>query len=127
MTERNVISELRESLRAFNREREWEQFHSPKNLACGLVVEAAELLEVFTWQSSAEIGDDDRLRLEEEIGDVQLFLLNLADKLGLDPVECAAKKLEINRTKYPIESSRGSSKKYTKLGTASEDTESNGR
>ena len=107
---------LREAIRDFARERDWEQYHSPKNLAIGLTIEAAELLELFLWRPEAESG---RLspaelgRLQEEIGDVMIHLVNLADKFRLDPLECAHEKLDLNRRKYPADIVRGSPKKYS--------------
>lgn len=109
------VPELQERLRAFVAAREWEQFHSPKNLAAGLATEAAELLEIFLWLTEAEssrLGADKLARLRDEIGDVQLYLVNLADKFALDPLECASVKLEANEAKYPAERVRGSAKKY---------------
>jgi len=101
--------------RAFVAARDWEQFYSPKNLAAGLAIEAAEVQELFLWAGEAESRylDEHKLaRLREEIGDVQLFLLNLADKFGLDPLQCALAKLEKNAQKYPADRVRGSAKKY---------------
>lgn len=111
----NPIQELQKRLRAFVAAREWEQFHSPKNLAGGLATEVAEILEIFLWLTEAEssqLSTDKIARLREEIGDVQLYLVNLADKFGLDPLECASAKLEANEAKYPAERVRGSAKKY---------------
>jgi dCTP diphosphatase len=107
---------LIQQIRSFNKERDWERFHSPKNLAAGLAVEAAELLEIFLWLSEDEsraLGAEPLDQLREEIGDVQIYLLNLADKFGLDPLECAAQKLETNRSKYPADKVRGSARKST--------------
>lgn len=112
------IEELTDRIREFNRERDWEQFHSAKNLSISLVIEAAELAEVFQWLSAEE---SDRLppealkRADEEIGDVLLYLLNLADRLGIDPLDAARRKLELNGQKYPVEKARSSSRKYTEL------------
>lgn len=102
-------------LRAFVAARDWEQFHTPKNLAAALAVEAAEVQELFLWageRESAELQGQKLARLREEIGDVQLFLLNLADKFGLDPLQCAMEKLVINERKYPADRVRGSARKY---------------
>lgn len=107
--------EVLNRLNAFVAERDWEQFHSPKNLAAGLAIEASELLEVFLWVGEEESRklDEPRLaRLREEIGDVQLYLVNLAGKFGLDPLECASAKLDINELKYPADRVRGSARKY---------------
>jgi len=110
-----TMSILKERLRAFNAERDWEKFHSPKNLASGLATEAAEVLEIFLWLTEIEsvsLSESQLSRLREEIGDVQLYLINLADKFSLDPLECAARKLNLNAEKYPADRVRGSAKKY---------------
>lgn len=106
---------VRERLRLFVAARDWQQFHSPRNLAAGLSIEAAEVLELFLWLSDADsqrLDETKLLRLKEEIGDVQLYLLNLADQFGLDPLECALEKLKENEQKYPADLVRGSAKKY---------------
>jgi dCTP diphosphatase len=110
------MQELRDAIRQFAEERDWDQFHSPKNLAMALSVEAAELLEHFQWLTEVESGDlDDEKRdaVAEEIADVLIYLVRLADKLALDPVAEARRKLERNRTKYPVELVRGQAKKYS--------------
>jgi dCTP diphosphatase len=110
------MDDLIAKLRAFAAERDWDQFHSPKNLAMALAVEAAELLEHFQWLTEEESRtlDPERLaKVREEIGDVQLYLARLADKLGLSPIDAARDKLEINRRKYPPEKARGNAAKST--------------
>ncbi|WP_336808020.1 nucleotide pyrophosphohydrolase [Fulvimonas yonginensis] len=110
------LQALQDALRAFAREREWEQFHSPKNLASALSVEAAELLEHFQWmteEQSHTLGEDKKNEIAEEVADVFLYLLQLSDKLGIDPLEAARRKLEINAAKYPVDLAKGSSKKYS--------------
>ena len=112
------IPALQAALRTFAREREWEQFHSPKNLAAALSVEAAELLEHFQWlteEQSRNMPPGKRAQAAEEVADVLLYLLQLADKLGIDPLDAAWKKLETNSEKYPVERARGRSTKYTEL------------
>jgi NTP pyrophosphatase (non-canonical NTP hydrolase) len=112
------ILELQASLRAFSNEREWDQFHSPKNLATALSVEAAELLEHFQWlteDQSRSVPDDKREAIAEEIADVFLYLLQLSDKLGIDLVQAAQKKMQTNAIKYPVERAKGTSKKYSEL------------
>jgi dCTP diphosphatase len=112
------LETLQLALRAFAREREWEQFHSPRNLAAALSVEAAELLEHFQWltdEQSRDLSSDRRGQVAEEIADVLLYLLQISDKLGIDPVEAAWKKIQTNAAKYPAELARGSGKKYTEL------------
>lgn len=108
-----------EDIKAFNRERDWEQYHSPKNLSMALSVEVAELLEVFQWlteEQSRHLPPTKQKAVEEEIGDVTILLLALADQLGVDVLEAARKKLEHNRAKYPVEKSRGRAEKYNELG-----------
>lgn len=112
---RDLIAEIKD----FNRERNWEQFHSPKNLAMALSVEVAELLEVFLWltqEQSRRLPPAKKHAVEEEIGDVTILLLALADELGIDILEAARKKLERNRAKYPVEKARGKAQKYNELG-----------
>ena len=112
------LQSLTDALRAFARERDWEQFHSPKNLACALSVEAAELLEHFQWLSeeqSRALDADKRAAVAAEAADVLLYLLQLCDKLGIDLVRAARQKLARNAEKYPVERSRGSSRKYTEI------------
>lgn len=112
------IETLQAALREFAREREWGQFHSPKNLAAALSVEAAELLEHFQWLTEAQsrdLPDDKREQVAEELADVLLYLLQLADKLGIDPVDAARQKMEVNAKKYPVEQAKGRIRKYTEL------------
>jgi NTP pyrophosphatase (non-canonical NTP hydrolase) len=112
------LQALRDALRAFAREREWEQFHSPKNLASALAVEAAELLEHFQWmteEQSRALGEEKKNDIAEEVADVFLYLLQLSDKLGIDVLAAAQRKLEINAAKYPVALAKGSSKKYSDL------------
>ena len=110
------IDGLREALRRFVADRDWEQFHSPKNLAMALSVEAAELLEHFQWMSEAQSrmpDPDTRSGVQEELADVFLYLILLADKLDIDLLAAAADKIVHNEAHYPAEKVRGSSKKYT--------------
>jgi NTP pyrophosphatase (non-canonical NTP hydrolase) len=112
------IPALQATLREFARERDWEQFHSPKNLAAALSVEAAELLEIFQWLTESQsrtLPAEARDHAAEELADVLLYALQLADKLGIDPLDAAWKKLEANGKKYPAERARGRSAKYTEL------------
>ena len=109
--------DLRRDLRAFIDEREWDQFHSPKDLAVGLNVEAGELLEHFQWKSpSAEELRADAGKLGEvrdEVADVFMYAMLLADKLGFDVLAASRAKLAKNRAKYPVEKARGNPRKYT--------------
>jgi dCTP diphosphatase len=112
------LQTLRDALRQFAADRDWDQFHYPKNLAIALNVEAAELLEHFQWMSEAESAatpEQTRVRVREELADVFLYLIRLADKLNIDLSAAAAEKMRINAAKYPIDKARGSSKKYTEL------------
>jgi dCTP diphosphatase len=112
------IQDLRNKLRQFAAERDWDQFHSPKNLAMALSVEAAELLEHFQWLSDAEsaaMAPEKRANISEEMADVLLYLIRLADKLDIDLANAATDKMSVNASKYPVQKARGSSKKYTEL------------
>ncbi|ABE43671.1 nucleotide pyrophosphohydrolase [Polaromonas sp. JS666] len=112
------LQALINSLREFSSQRDWDQFHSPKNLASALTVEAAELLEHFQWLTEAQSRDlpaDKRVAVGEEMADVLLYLLRLSDQLNIDLVEAARRKLTLNAAKYPVDRSRGTSKKYTEL------------
>lgn len=112
------LQPLIQALRDFAKERDWEQFHSPKNLASALSVEAAELLEHFQWlteEQSRSLTADKKGEVAQELADVFLYLLQLSDKLGVDLLEAARNKLVANGHKYPAERARGSSKKYTEI------------
>jgi dCTP diphosphatase len=115
---RDPLVDLRNELRRFVADRDWDQFHSPKNLAIALSVEAGELLEHFQWVSDAEsaaLAPEARAKIREELADVLLYLVRLADKLDVELTAAAADKIRINAIKYPVEKSRGSRKKYTEL------------
>ena len=112
----NVLLELRDQVREFVEERDWDQFHSPKNLATSLCVEAAELLEPFQWLqtgSGAELTEAKREHVRHEMADVLVYLIRLADKMDIDLAAAVRDKLAINRAKYPADKVRGSSRKYT--------------
>ena len=107
---------LARRLREFAIERDWEQFHSPKNLAMALVGEAGELVAEFQWMTEAQSQAPDAAqlaRIRAETGDVLIYLVRLADKLGIDLVAAANEKMEENARRYPADRVRGSSKKYT--------------
>jgi NTP pyrophosphatase (non-canonical NTP hydrolase) len=109
---------LRDKLRVFAEARDWNQFHSPKNLSMALMVEAAELMEHFQWLTEAqsnEITPDVKRAVGEELADILLYLLRLSDRLDIDLLDAALLKLEKNAVKYPVELARGHAKKYTKL------------
>jgi dCTP diphosphatase len=111
----NELQALRDHLRRFAQEREWDQFHSPKNLAIALSVESSELLEHFQWITEEQSRTIPLTEVRKEMGDVLLYLVRLADKLDIDLIEAAQSKLLENAEKYPTEKARGSSKKYTDL------------
>lgn len=107
-------NDIVESLRRFSEERNWDQFHAPKNLAAALVVEAAELLENFQWlteEQSRGLPNDKLESVAEEIADVQIYLIQLADKLGIDVLDAVARKIEKNAARYPVDKTYGSAKK----------------
>ena len=110
------LKEISQRLREFADERDWEQFHSPKNLSMALSVEAGELVECFQWlteEQSYALRGSQLNAVAEEIADVQLYLIRLADKLGVDIADAVEKKIEKNGAKYPVDRVKGSSKKYT--------------
>jgi|SRR5579859_5658607 len=112
------LIELQGALREFVSDRDWDQFHSPKNLATGLSIEAGELLEQFQWLSDSEsqnLTPKNLQAVREEMADVLLYLLRLSDKLDVDLVAAGLEKLELNAKKYPIEKAKGSRKKYSDL------------
>ena len=110
------MNELRDKLRQFAAERDWDKFHTPKNLATALSVEAAELLEHFQWltaDQSVRLSAGQRDQVRDEMADVLLYLIRLADKLDVDLLDAAAKKIAKNSLKYPADKVRGSMKKYS--------------
>lgn len=112
------FNELVEKVRRFRDERDWMQFHNPKDMALSLILEAAEVLEHFQWKSPVEIDEylkTHRDDVADEFGDVLIYLLEFADILGLDVVDAGLKKLEKNAVKYPVEKARGKHTKYNQL------------
>lgn len=112
------LQDLAQQLDQFAKERDWQQFHSPKNLASALVVEAGELLEHFQWLTEAQsrtLSPERRDAVGTEVADVLLYLIQLASALGIDPIAAAQAKLQLNAQKYPADLARGSSKKYDEL------------
>ena len=110
------LEQLRDRLREFVRERDWEQFHSPKNLAMAMIVEAAELVEHFQWlteDQSHQLSPEKRQDVEHEIADTFVYLLRLSDVLGIDIIQAANAKIDLNARKYPADKVRGSNAKYT--------------
>jgi dCTP diphosphatase len=109
------LDHLRDRLRDFAREREWDQFHSPKNLCMALSGEVGELLEHFQWlteEQSAALPAQTLREVELEMADVLLYLIRLADKLGVDLADAASRKIELNAAKYPADQCRGSAHKH---------------
>lgn len=107
---------IRRQVREFVAARDWGQFHSPKNLAMALIVEAAELVEHFQWLSEAEsaaLPPEKLAEVELELADIQVYLISLAAKLEVDLLAAVDKKLLLNAQKYPVDKARGNSKKYT--------------
>ena len=110
-----ALTRLRDAIRDFTRERDWDQFHTPKNLATSVSIEAAELLELFQWLqtgTAAELGERRLTDVRHEIADVLVYLIRLADKLDINLVASTWEKLELNRAKYPAEKVKGDSRKY---------------
>jgi dCTP diphosphatase len=112
------LHDLALQLDQFANDRDWQQFHSPKNLASALIVEAGELLEHFQWmtdEQSRKLAPDKRDAVAAEAADVLLYLIQLTSALGIDPIAAAQAKLRLNELKYPVDRARGSSKKYDEL------------
>lgn len=107
---------LRNRLRKFAAERDWDQYHTPKNLSMALIAEAAELVEHFQWvegTNSHLLEDKTRISVEEELADILIYLVRIADKLDIDLYQATERKIGINALKYPADKVRGSAKKYT--------------
>ena len=110
------LEELRERINAFVQERDWAQFHTPKNLAMAMIVEAAELVEQFQWDTPAEsqqLSAEKREAVSDELADTFVYLLRIAEVLDIDLIEAANQKIDLNARKYPVEKARGSNAKYT--------------
>ena len=113
-----TLADLKRRLRRFAAERDWEKYHSPKNLASALIVEAAELLERFQWlteDESKSLPSAELAKVREELADVLIYLVRLADQLEIDLLEAAREKMEKNARKYPADKARGNSRKYSVL------------
>jgi dCTP diphosphatase len=114
----DTLESLRDAQRAFVAERDWDRFHTPKNLAAALAVEAAELLEPFQWltaEESAQLSPAQLAAVQDEMADVLLYLVRLADRLDVDLLAAARAKIAKNALKYPVERSKGSARKYDEL------------
>jgi NTP pyrophosphatase (non-canonical NTP hydrolase) len=112
------ISQLQSAVRAFAEARDWQPFHTPKNLAMALAVEAAELMEHFQWDTAEQSQQPDAAKQAEigaEMSDVLIYLIRMADVMGIDLLAAAQAKLQHNGRKYPVEQARGNAKKYTQL------------
>lgn len=110
------LDTLREAVRRFAAERDWERFHSPKNLASALAVEAAELLEPFQWlteEQSRSLSAEQAEAVRKEMADVLIYLVRLADQVEVDLLAAARDKMAENALKYPVEKARGSARKYS--------------
>jgi dCTP diphosphatase len=110
--------EIKEKLREFAAERDWDQFHSPKNLIMALSVEVGEIVEHFQWMTEEEsykLSPKKLEKVKDEIGDVMIYLVMFADKFGIDPIQAAKDKIEKNRKNYPADVARGTAKKYKEL------------
>jgi len=110
------IEQLRQKIADFAAARDWDQFHSPKNLSMAMIVEAAELVEHFQWlteEQSQSLPDGKCAEVENELADIFIYLIRMADKLDIDLLNAANNKLKINAEKYPADKVRGSAKKYT--------------
>ncbi|WP_303862068.1 MULTISPECIES: nucleotide pyrophosphohydrolase [Bacteria] len=110
------INNLVKAVLTFRDERDWKQFHSPKNLAVSISIEAAELLELFQWLKEDQSISEDKIDcLRDEIADVFIYLLLLSHTYGIDVIEATQKKILKNHQKYPIEKARGNARKYTEF------------
>jgi dCTP diphosphatase len=112
------IQKITSKIRAFRDERDWMQFHDPKNMAISLILEASELLEHFQWKNKEEVEkyvNESKEEIRDEIADIALYLFELADNLGIDLLDAVEKKISKNEKKYPVDKARGRHTKYTKL------------
>lgn len=112
------MKHLMEAVTEFINKRNWNQFHSPKNLSMALGIEVAELQEHFQWltqEQSRNLSEEKLSEVKDELGDVFIYLIQICQVLGIDPIEAAEDKMRKNEKNYPVEKSRGSIKKYTEL------------
>ncbi len=109
------IKELQSRITKFRDDRDWKQFHNPKDLAISISLEAAELLEIFQWSGTDTSADGKKEKVEEELADVMMYCFLMADRMGLDVKEIINKKIETNNKKYPVEKAYGKADKYTEL------------
>ncbi len=109
---------IEQMIQKFSQDRDWEQFHSPKNLSMALSVEASELLEIFQWlteEQSYNLNDSKKQHAKEEVADIAIYLLRICMKLNINLEEAIIEKMKKNEEKYPVEKAKGSAKKYTEL------------
>lgn len=114
----NDLAGTIEKIKKFRDDRDWMQFHDPKNMAISIIIEATELLEHFQWKTRAEVEDfvaKNRISIEEEIADIAIYLFELADNLGIDLLDAMNRKIEKNAEKYPVEKAKGVATKYDQL------------
>ena len=112
------IDKLTQKILEFRDQRDWKQFHNPKDLAISIAIEASELLEEFQWKDNAGVEKkvkDEKHKVEDEMADIYIYLLEMSDVLGVDLIEAAEKKMAKNEIKYPVEKAKGNAKKYTEL------------
>ena len=112
------LNEIKQRLRIFAKERDWDQFHSPKNFSMALIVECAELVEHFQWltdEQSKRLPEDTLDEVSLEMADIMIYLIRLADKLDVDLIKTVERKMELNAAKYPVDKSKGLATKYNKL------------
>ena len=116
MTQQDSLALLRANINAFVEARDWAQFHTPKNLAMAMIVEAAELVEHFQWdtpQESQQLTPEKREAVSHELADTFVYLLRIAEVLNIDLIQAANEKIVLNAQKYPVEKAKGSNAKYT--------------
>jgi dCTP diphosphatase len=117
----NDLRQIQQRMNEFVRERDWDQFHSPKNLSMALAVEAGELMEHFQWLTgaqSASLPPDKLVEVEHELADILLYLVRIAEQTGIDLPGAVSRKMDLNEKKYPAHAVRGSAKKYTEYPQA---------
>ena len=114
----NELETIKQNLREFAKERDWDQFHSPKNFSMALIVECAELVEHFQWltdEQSKRLPDETLDEVSLEMADIMIYLIRLADKLNVDLIDVVNQKIKLNAIKYPVDKSKGLATKYNKL------------
>jgi dCTP diphosphatase len=112
----DALTDLRDCLRTFAAARDWDQFHTPKNLSMALIAEAAELVEHFQWltpEQSWELAEEKRVAVSQELADILIYLVRTADKLNVDLLAAANEKMRINEQRYPVEKVRGDARRAT--------------